>query len=574
MSDNATSSHKVEPLDGNNWFTFRPAMTARFQQRGLWRVVTGDVLPPPIPVYFVATGTLPAPLTVQEVLANSTLENDFDRKNDSWFDKDKKARGDLLAHVSVTQRVHIEGESTAYAMWQAVIKVHVQQVPGMHFNAYNSMFSIAKAPGEDLTSVAACVKQSLARIQELRPNTVTDSSGAKIGYGIQHLDNKLALMAMLRALPHDKYGDFVLSLMRTKDLSRKDVEAAFQVEQTERNASRGPLYTPAGDTALRTQDTRRGNRPAPSGTPTTPGKGCAFCEALNHKEASCWAKERAADAARACTKELQEECSKNKKAGRASRAATAAAGTSTGAATKPTVTKSAACASVRLAGTHDTHADAHWIADSGATSHMSTQRCWFKTFEPHVVPIRVANNAIVYSEGIGSIVMEPLDESLDPVCLSRVLYVPAPQINLFAVLHLVTSHCFRVVIEGTVMEFLCDGVHILTATIRDKTAWLDVRTANALESALRGETICDRLLWHRRLGHIGKDLLEKASSHLGCTSTATRRFLFTASCASLANITPIPFLQRRPTALHACLSASTPICTWFPLRPRLAIATG
>jgi hypothetical protein len=405
--------------------------------------------------------------------------------------------------------MHIEGESTAYAMWQALIKVHVQQVPGMRFNAYNNMFSIGKAPGKDLTSVATCAKQALARVQELRPATVTHSTGASIAYGIQHLNDELALMAMLRALPRNKYGDFVSSLMHTKDLSCKDVEAVFQVKQTKRNTSCGPLYTPAGNTALCTQDTRRSNCPAPSGTPTTPGKGCAFCKALNHKEASCWAKECAADAMRACTKELQEECSKNKKGGHASCAAAAAAGMSTGAATKPTVTESAARASVCLAGTHDMHADAHWIADSGATSHMSTQRRWFKTFEPHVVPIHVANNAIVYSKGIGSIVMEPLDESLDPVCLSCVLYVPALQNNLFAILHLVTSHCFRVVIEGTVMEFLHNGVCILTATICDKTAWLNVRTANALESALRSETICNRSLWHCRLGHIGKDLLEK-----------------------------------------------------------------
>jgi transposase InsO family protein len=156
------------------------------------------------------------------------------------------------------------------------------------------------------------------------------------------------------------------------------------------------------------------------------------------------------------------------------------------------------------------HADVHWIADSGATSHMSTQRQWFKTFEPHVVPIRVANNAIVYSKGIGLMVMEPLDESLDPVCLSRVLYVPTLQNNLFAVLHLVTSHRFQVEIEGTEMLFLRNGACILTATIRNKTAWLDMRTPNAPESALRGEDIWDRSLWHQRLGHISKDLLKQA----------------------------------------------------------------
>jgi hypothetical protein len=96
-----------------------------------------------------------------------------------------------------------------------------------------------------------------------------------------------------------------------------------------------------------------------------------------------------------------------------------------------------------------------------------------------------------------------------PYGAHHVLYAPALQNNLFAVLHLVTSHRFRVVIEGTVMEFLRNGMRILTATIRDKTTWLNVCTANALESALRSKTICSRSLWHCCLGHIGKDLLKK-----------------------------------------------------------------
>jgi hypothetical protein len=127
---------------------------------------------------------------------------------------------------------------------------------------------------------------------------------------------------------------------------------------------------------------------------------------------------------------------------------------------------------------------------------MSTQHQWFKMFKLCVVPIHVANNAIVYSKGIGLIVMELLNESMDPVCLSHVLYVPALQNNLFAVLHLVTSHCFQVKIQGTEMLFLRNGARILTATIRDKTAWLDVRTPDVPESALRGKDVRDRSLWH------------------------------------------------------------------------------
>jgi hypothetical protein len=56
-----------------------------------------------------------------------------------------------------------------------------------------------------------------------------------IAYGIQHLHDELALMVMLRALLHNKYSNFVLLLMCTKDLSGKDAEVAFQVKQTERN---------------------------------------------------------------------------------------------------------------------------------------------------------------------------------------------------------------------------------------------------------------------------------------------------------------------------------------------------
>jgi hypothetical protein len=120
------------------------------------------------------------------------------------------------------------------------------------------------------------------------------------------------------------------------------------------------------------------------------------------------------------------------------------------------------------------------------------------------------NNAIVYSKGIGLIVMELLNKSLDPMCLSCVLYVLMLQNNLFAVLHLVTSHHFWVKIEGTEMLFLHNGTRILTATIRDKTAWLNVRTPNTPESALRGEDVQDCSLWHQCLGHIGKDLLKQA----------------------------------------------------------------
>jgi hypothetical protein len=138
------------------------------------------------------------------------------------------------------------------------------------------------------------------------------------------------------------------------------------------------------------------------------------------------------------------------------------------------VLERAACTTLCLAGLLGTHANAHWIADSGATSHMSTQCHWFKTLKPHIVPIRIANNAIVYSKGIGSIVMEPTDNSLGLLLLTSVLYVPALQNNLLSVLHLISNHRFCIKIEGTGMLFLHNGQPMFTAIIRKNTASLNV----------------------------------------------------------------------------------------------------
>jgi hypothetical protein len=60
------------------------------------------------------------------------------------------------------------------------------------------------------------------------------------------------------------------------------------------------------------------------------------------------------------------------------------------------------------------------------------------------------------------------------------------------------------------MLFLRDARPMFTATIRKNTAWLDMHTPHASKSALHGKSILNCSLWHRCLGHIGKDALEKA----------------------------------------------------------------
>jgi hypothetical protein len=207
MSDNTSTHLSVFKLTEDNFITWRPCIQARLAQRGLLRVVHGDLLPPTAPTLLAPQGTATV-LSNAESIANAQAEQEYKRRLESWFDKDEKARSNILAHVSTTQHMHIKGETSAYAIWQALLKIHMQQVPGTCFSTYNKLFSIIKRPKDTLPAVAARVEAAIAHVKELRPAAVT-VAGASVAYTIKHLDDKLALMAMLRALPRNEYGNFI-----------------------------------------------------------------------------------------------------------------------------------------------------------------------------------------------------------------------------------------------------------------------------------------------------------------------------------------------------------------------------
>jgi hypothetical protein len=70
-------------------------------------------------------------------------------------------------------------------------------------------------------------------------------------------------------------------------------------------------------------------------------------------------------------------------------------------------------------------ADFHWLADTGATSHMTPHRHWFKSYSSHHIPICLADNLVVYSSGVGSVVFQPIvkGKTARAVKFTRVLHV-------------------------------------------------------------------------------------------------------------------------------------------------------
>ena len=74
-------------------------------------------------------------------------------------------------------------------------------------------------------------------------------------------------------------------------------------------------------------------------------------------------------------------------------------------------------------------ADFDWIADTGATSHMTPHRHWVRNYVPCRIPVKLADHSIVYAVGMGTTVFQPVVDgrASRPVELSRVLHVASEQ---------------------------------------------------------------------------------------------------------------------------------------------------
>ena len=162
----------------------------------------------------------------------------------------------------------------------------------------------------------------------------------------------------------------------------------------------------------------------------------------------------------------------------------------------------------------------HWNTDTGATSSMTPHKSWIRNYKPHRVPIRLADNSVIYSEGIGSVCFRPLINNTHArdIEFTKVLHVPALCNMLLAVLHLTKYKGIDVLISKSKMSFIDQHKNTLfTATIgKDEIGYLDGFTIDNMEKAHLVSTLpLDLSLWHKQLGHHKYDDIKRMmSKHL------------------------------------------------------------
>ena len=92
------------------------------------------------------------------------------------------------------------------------------------------------------------------------------------------------------------------------------------------------------------------------------------------------------------------------------------------------------------------HADFHWNADSGCTSTMTPHKHWLHSYCPCHVPVELADGSIIYSAGVGAVVIDPVldGKRAQFVELSCILHILQLRSNLLSCLYSGLQNCSNV----------------------------------------------------------------------------------------------------------------------------------
>lgn len=365
-----------------------------------------------------------------------------------WEMKAEKAAGEIYLAVEKDQKVHIRDHlEDPIKMWKELEKVHVSKNPGARFNAYNALFSIKKGEDESLKDLADRVATAMSSIVNLRSDN----------YTLEQLDQELEAMTLIRALPGE-FKHLSSALLLQNKLDKDSVLELFTAEELAHKGEEEALNSAKTLLGDKKQYSQRGNSSGygKSGGHRPRGN-CYVCGKSGHWAGACPNRHKGGSANKAQV-ETEE------------------------------VVESAGSASVfSLDEFSSNYADiVQWNTDTGATSHMTPHKSWIRNYTPYRVPIRLADNTVVYSEGVGSVVFSPIingQEARD-VEFARVLHVPALRNNLLSVLYLTKHKGFDVHIHKDTMEFILNSTVLFTASVtKNSVGYLNGHTVgNSSES--------------------------------------------------------------------------------------------
>jgi hypothetical protein len=432
---NSSNVFNYTKLNGQNYFTWTEDCRNALKAKGLWRIVSGaeprPILPalPAPPAGGVVVPPDAATIAAREVIQEKML--DWDTRNDL-------AIAIISGGIEEVQRIHVRGEENSKEAWAKLKVVHeTSQLGLVKYYLKQEIYNELKF--EDGSSMQAHIDRVISAVQKLTElgRTVPDEEICEV---------------LIMSLPKTPNWDTItLQLLATDNLTSTIVKAKLLTEGNRKrpstlvpsnssSTSSIPSTTtperalPAFDDRGRSNNSRRGggNRRGRGGNPGGNGRnGSNFNSGgnANRNNPNQRRDDRSNDVCNYCNNRghWERDCNKKKRdieAGRDSRPGNV----NLAAAVEQTLQHRA------LATSLSPHSSTEWILDSGATSHIISDKSHFSKYTPFTIPatLRMGDNSVVDIKGFGDVpVSFQVGEFIQPATLHKVLHVPSITSNLF-----------------------------------------------------------------------------------------------------------------------------------------------
>ncbi|KAI5117634.1 hypothetical protein M0805_006743 [Coniferiporia weirii] len=426
-------------LGSNNWNSWAENMTAFFMMHDASGIIDGMHVapsPPAAPAATAATATYNAELTL------------FNKLN-------RQMAGVLMLMVEQDQRVYFTTKTVASTMWKNLKDAHLQQKPMHCFNVLEHLLSMHFEDGkESYSQFAVHIMVAKQEITDLRDATFT----------LDKFDSELMCAVLLRGLS-EKQANLKSSLLQMTAFEWKDLVAALTLEEASTHTMSADIAnhaTTSPSSGPGSASKKKGDRPKIT---------CYYCGKEGHGDRSCLLKKEDSDR---CKKQVS---------GEAKAASTAHTEPASAPATASTAVDAQVVHFAGNASTHDfsnphtpliSDASADWITDTGATCHMTPHRHWFFSYSSQRTPVKLANNSVIHSAGIGNVRFQSVVNGKPGRLLEfeRVLHVPELHNNLLSVLFLTQMKDYIVTIQRDKMLFCHSGSVLFTATVTSSSSLL------------------------------------------------------------------------------------------------------
>src|ERR1700743_469139 len=276
-----SSISSIPLLTSENYRPWADDIKSWLQLNGLWRLVSGlEKKPASKPEIKDSSGAV---LSAAVALDEDKLER--------WEIKAERAAGALKTPMSQDISVLIRDcEDDPILIWETLRTSFIQQRTAPRFNAYHALLSVQKNDSESLEGLINRVDEQIRVIKSLSPSSFT----------LDNLYDELAVMAIIRALPHsfddvvrtisvlDKFDkQYVAKSLRNMDQTRSNLSGTSTAFSAVSGSQRAPQKPSTATTSLSTPSLTQDASNKAQNCPK-----CDFCSRLGHTETKCFLKEK------------------------------------------------------------------------------------------------------------------------------------------------------------------------------------------------------------------------------------------------------------------------------------------